>query len=334
MIDDSLVQEVVRDCLATHYGIRNCSLRRLPGENLNFLVTSGTRRRYVCKVVGDEVPPGVVEMEDAAIEHAVSRGFRLDLPKIVENNFNNLETGIHLHKNELYRLRLLHFIDGEILSSMSDISKNLSKNIGASLAEFCNLMTGFGHPAALRDHRWNLVTAGQHEKTVRQFNGREKRALLTWAYAGWAGVAGRLERLRWQFIHGDAHDENWVVNQGRVTGLIDFGDSCHNPAVCDLAICLAYLMMRGSDPLPVAAAVTEGYREVRALSTDELAVLFPLTCARLAVSLCVSRERRAVDTSNPNWFVSEGPAWRLLGQLRALGAGEFLKRLAIGSISS
>lgn len=327
MIDESLLQEVVRDCLATHYGIRRCSLRRLAGENLNLLVTTGTRRRFVCKIVGDEVPPGVVEMEDAAIEHAVSRGFRLELPKILENGFSNLETGIKIPQNGLYRLRLVYFLEGTILSSMSDISISLLKNVGTALAEFCNVMKDFGHPAAHRDHRWNLVTAGQHEKTVRQFGDREQRTLLAWAYAGWGGVGGRLDRLQWQFIHGDAHDENWMVDDGQITGLIDFGDSCHNPAVCDLAICLAYLMMRGRDPLPIAAAVSEGYQQVRALSTDELATLFPLICARLAVSLCVSRERRAIDPSNPNWFVSERPAWRLLGQLQALGPGKFLKSL-------
>ena len=118
-----------------------------------------------------------------------------------------------------------------------------------------------------------------------------------------------------------------MVEDGRVTGLIDFGDCCYNPAVCDLAICLAYLMMRGPEALPVAAAVSEGYQGLRVLAPDELEVLYPLICARLAVSLCVAKERTAIDPSNPNWFGGEESAWRLLGQLQAIGRDEFLKIL-------
>lgn len=94
MIDEPTLQAIVRDCLASHYGIEDSSLRRLPGENLNYLVTSGSGRRYVCKIVGDEVPREIVELENAAIEHAVSKGFRLSLPKIMENKVMNLKTGI------------------------------------------------------------------------------------------------------------------------------------------------------------------------------------------------------------------------------------------------
>jgi len=326
-MDDPALEEIVLDCLAKNYGIQNGSLRRLPGENLNFLVTSGTGGRYVCKIVGDDVSRAVVEMENAAIEYAVSSGFRLDLPKILENRNNKLETRIEIHKNDLYRLRIIHFIEGDTLSSMSDISEDLLQSIGKSLARFCKLMQGFDHPAARRDHRWNLATAGRHEKTIGRFGGREQRDLLAWAFRGWRGAQGCFDSLHWQFVHGDAHDENWMVEQGRVTGLIDFGDCCHNPAICDLAICLAYLMMRGPEPLPIATAVCTGYREVRALAADELTVLYPLICARLAVSLCVAMERKAIDPSNPNWFDGEESAWRLLGQLRALGPDEFLKGL-------
>jgi Ser/Thr protein kinase RdoA (MazF antagonist) len=245
----------------------------------------------------------------------------------LKNRYNKLETGIKLHKNDLYRLRVMHFIEGSTLSSMSDISINLLQSVGKSLARFCKVMQGFDHSAAHRDHRWNLATAGRHEKTVQRFGGREERRLLAWAFRGWRGAQSRFDSLHWQFVHGDAHDENWMVEQGRLTGLIDFGDCCYNPAICDLAICLAYLMMRGPEPLPIATAVSEGYREARALAAEELAVLYPLICARLAVSLCVALERKAIDPSNSNWFGGQEAAWRLLRQLRALGQDEFLKGL-------
>jgi Ser/Thr protein kinase RdoA (MazF antagonist) len=42
--------------------------------------------------------------------------------------------------------------------------------------------------------------------------------------------------------------ENILVRGDRVTGLLDFGDNCFNPVVCDLAICLAYVKMDPDNP--------------------------------------------------------------------------------------
>jgi Ser/Thr protein kinase RdoA (MazF antagonist) len=221
----------------------------------------------------------------------------------------------------------MSFLDGKPLSSITDISVNLFKNAGEAVALYNQAMRDFDHPAARRDHRWNLATAGRHELGVAGFDEPDRRSLLKWAFRGWHAMRGRLERLPWQFIHGDAHDENLLVQGERVSGLVDFGDCGHNPAICDLAICLTYLMMRDSDPLFVAAVVTEGYRSVRPVSGAELAALYPLICARLAVSLCVARERAAIDPTNPNWFGDVKSTWLLLQRLREIGDQTFIKGL-------
>jgi Ser/Thr protein kinase RdoA (MazF antagonist) len=329
-MENSLVHKIVLECLASNYGLEG-SLDRLPGENLNFLVTAANDRRYVLKIVDQDMPPAVVEMEFAAIEHAVAAGFKPRLPQIYENKYGKIETGIKLPINGLYRARLITFLGGKDMASISDISIYLLKNVGETVASFNQVMQDFEHPAAHRDHRWNLASAGRHEDKIRLFSDPGERELLAWAYQGWRTAECRFAGLPHQFIHGDAHDENLLVEGGRVTGLIDFGDCCYNPTICDLAICMTYLMMRGPDPLSIAAAVANGYRQIRALSSVELAVLYPLICARLAVSVCVANERKAIDPSNPNWFGGEELAWKLLERLRALGPGSFDAALRYGS---
>jgi Ser/Thr protein kinase RdoA (MazF antagonist) len=315
------LEQLVGECLAANYGVRG-QLERLPGENLNFLVLIDGIKQYVFKIVDEHMPPAVVELEFAAIEHAVRAGFPLRLPRVIGNRFGNIETGIDIHLNGSYRARLIEFIDGTDLSAISGISENMLRNVGRTVAGFNRVMHDFDHPAARRNHRWNLAEAAQHRDKIRLIAEREKRELLVWAYAAWEGLRERLPELPWQFIHGDAHDENVLMDGERVTGLIDFGDCCHNPTVCDLATCVTYLMMRG-DPLRIAQVIVEAYREVRSLSTAETQCLYPLICGRLAVSLCIANERKAIDPHNPNWFGGEGRTWLLLDRFRALGQPAF-----------
>jgi Ser/Thr protein kinase RdoA (MazF antagonist) len=199
----------------------------------------------------------------------------------------------------------------------------LLKNVGTSLADFNQVMKNFHHPAAVRDHRWNLVHAGRHRGGLKGVEPVEKRLMLQQAFDEFSAVETGLNRLPFQFIHGDANRENILVEGERVSGLVDFGDCLENPVVCELAIGLVYLMMDSDRPLENAAAVVRGYHERRPLDDGELAMLYPLACARLAVSLSIAARRRAIDPGHPNWFSSEASAWRLLAFLQKAGPGTF-----------
>ncbi len=315
------IREIVRAEIREKYG-REGTLSRLPGENLNYLVNGGDGHFTIAKVAGSDLPKEVVEMEFAALEHAEKAPLGLDLPKIIKNLNGNIETRIKFPDNEVKRLRLLNYIGGDNLSESVDISDDLRFDLGKSLALFDQTLAGFDHPAAHRKHRWDLADATQHEGKLELIHDPERRALLQWAFAQFTeNTLPLLATLPWQFIHGDGNPENIRITEGRVSGLLDFGDSCYNPAVCELAVCLAYQMMDVLDPMEAAKHVISGYESVRPLSVAERAVLMPLVCTRLMVSICVAAERRTIDANNSNWFVTEAPAWRLLEWLRENIAG-------------
>jgi Ser/Thr protein kinase RdoA (MazF antagonist) len=311
------VEKTILQCLSENYGLDG-KLTRLSGENLNYLLTSNHGDQLVVKIVDDDMPAEVVEMESEALKYAFSSGFPLKLPKIVENKHEKLETGISLRINTSERLRMIEFINGIEIENITDISEELLKNVGKTIAEFDQAMLGFTHPAAHRSHRWNLAETGQHLDKVSLVDDPEKRALLQWGFDQWLRVENLLQGLPWQYIHGDLNRENILVDHGRISGLVDFGDGCFNPTVCDLAIALTYFMMEREDPLEPARILIVGYEEIRVLEAPERFVLIPLVCGRLAASIAISHQRRLIDPENPNWFSSEQPAWRLLGQVREL----------------
>ena len=81
--------------------------------------------------------------------------------------------------------------------------------------------------------------------------------------------------------------------QRRVLGIVDLGDMLESVVIADLAIACAYAMQGKPDPLAAAALVVAGYHAEHPLTEPELAVLFPLICIRLAVSVVNSAEQRA-----------------------------------------
>ena len=327
-MSNAYVLRVIRECLKANYGITG-KLKRLSGENLNYLVTTATGRKYVAKLVDEDMPSEVVSLTAELIEYAIRKGVEFELPKIMENKNGNIETRINIDSNEAIHMHLMQFIEGTVLHDITDISDSLLSDSGRVLAVLDSALADFDHPAAHRNHRWNLATAGQHRDSIRLLGEPEQRELLGWAFDTWERkAAANFHELPHQVIHGDAFSENLLVRGERVTGLVDFGDCCYNPTICELAICLAYLMMKRGDPVPTAALITRGYHEVRPLSAAELDVLLPLVCGRLAVTLAVSAQRKLIDPDNPNWFEDEGPARRLIRKLRSVGVDAARDRLA------
>jgi len=309
--------EVVLEAIREHYGIEGI-LTRLPGENLNYLVEAQDGRKWVAKIADQDHPAGFIEMEHAALLRAKAAQLGLLFPQIIENIHGKIETGIFIQNKSDNRLRLLDYVPGTNWSDYPDISTEMRFDLGQVLARFDRALAGFDHPQAHRKHRWDLADAGQHRGKVDLIREPEKHQMLAWAFGQWTNHASPfLSALPWQYIHGDGNPENIRIVDGKVTGLLDFGDSCYNPRVCELAICLAYQMMDQKDPWAVAEVVIAGYESLSRLSAAEKAVLEPLVCGRLAVTLSVAAERHQIDAGNTNWFVSVAPAWDLLEKLRA-----------------
>ena len=73
------IERAIAEHLFRYYGVKG-SLERLAGQNLNHLVSAESGERFVSKIVGEDEPGGVSDMEFALLEHAKKAGFPLDLP--------------------------------------------------------------------------------------------------------------------------------------------------------------------------------------------------------------------------------------------------------------
>ena len=294
------------------YGIQG-NIRRLAGENENYQITPAHGKPYVLKLADATTPASTVHMEYRLVETLVKNKFPVQLPRIIP-----CRTGEPLAVSSPLRGRLLEFVTGTAWCKKQPASPQRRHHLGELIAHM-NLILARLDPnavnavAAKRTHHWDLARADRHRDKISIIPRARHRRILEQVFLNFTALAApKLPGLPHAFIHGDLNDDNVMVQGERVSGILDFGDWLFNPRICDLAIALAYHVLDEASPLEAGAEIVKAYNALCPLTRNERFVLFPLVCARLAVSVIISQERRAKDPHHDAWFVSEERAWKCL----------------------
>src|SRR5204863_3823677 len=122
---------------------------------------------------------------------------------------------------------------------------------GVTVARLGRAMRGFFHPAAGYPIQWNIARALDLRPLAGHVAEPDRRALVELVLDRFeANVAPALPALRAQVIHNDMSLDNVLVDdEGRITGITDFGDMTHASLVCDLAVTLADVLDGRPDSL-------------------------------------------------------------------------------------
>src|SRR5215472_7281591 len=303
------------------YGLE-ATARALPGEyDDNFHLTAADGRAFVLKVMHPAREPFFIDLQCKALVHLAERAPRLPLPRVVPNRRGEFSCEITTTDGPKRQVWLLSFLQGTVLAGVRPHSPELLRDLGRFLGEMDAALQSFEHPAAHRELKWDSSRALWIKEHISEIEGAERRALAEKFLALYeAEVAPRLPRLRRSVIYGDANDYNVLVSDPwpqprKIAGVVDFGDMHHGLTVSEAAIAAAYAVLGKTDALKTAAEVVAGYHRAFPLQEEELAVLFPLLAARLAVSVTNSAHRKHVKPDDAYVTVSEAPAWEALERL-------------------
>lgn len=234
-------------------------------------------------------------------------------------------------------VRLLTWVAGKPLALVKPHSEPLLVNLGRAVGELDRAMEGFEHPAMYRPFPWDLARTTETLASAEQpFRGTGhasaeypfRAALLERILTRFReAVAPVLPSLRRHVVHDDWNDYNVLVRTGRpdvsprrgadsreltpVT-VVDFGDMVHSIVVADLAVAAAYAILDKPDPIGAAAAVVRGYHETHPLEEREVAILFDLIRARLAISVAMAARQGAAAPANEYLQISQRQVWTTL----------------------
>jgi 4-aminobutyrate aminotransferase-like enzyme/Ser/Thr protein kinase RdoA (MazF antagonist) len=273
--------------------------RALPGElDRNYAVG-----RHVLKLHAPGTDAAWLDLQDAAMEHVAGRTGDVATPQLLRTRDGaaRVDTGEGV-------ARVLTWLPGMPWAEAPGHDAEALASLGRAVAALDAALADFEHPALDRPLRWNMMRAAE-------LRGADARA-----DAVLARFADRLEpallALPAQAIHNDANEHNVLVgDDGRVCGLIDFGDLCRAPRACGLAVACAYAMTALAVPEREVLPLVAGYHEVAPLAPEELVLLPDLIRTRLAMSVAMAARQRREQPDNEYLLISQDAITALLTRL-------------------
>jgi len=164
-----------------------------------------------------------------------------------------------------------------------------------------------------RQFEWDIQYLDLNKRFISDIPEAKDRKIVKYFFQQFEeNVRPLYPTLRKQIIHNDANEWNVITQDGRVSGIIDFGDIAHSFLINELAIAITYSCYNKKKPLYWASIIVESYHKKLPLNENELQVLYYLIAARLCISVCNSAHSKILSPDNSYTSVSENSAWSLL----------------------
>ena len=328
--------EIAESLLHKHYGLLG-ALTPLDGdEDDNFLLQSNDGIKYTFKLMHIGCTAAAVALPCAVLQHLDD--LSINIPRVIPSLEKKPFESIYLEGNQRY-IWLLSWCPGTLLVKFSPHCASVYESFGKTLAIIDRALNNFTHPAMHLQTIWQLPHAMESVHKVDAIEG-EVREIAGEIFRHFEqNVKGKLAALPHGVIHNDANDYNVLVNTKEgdaiVDGLFDFGDSCWQPVICDVAIALAYLIHREEDPLAVCASFLQSYNTINPLSGPELELMFDLIQIRLAVTVAISSHRQKLEPDNQYIVLSQQPSKDALVSLNQISheTAENIFRQACGLLA-
>ncbi|WIA22776.1 hypothetical protein OEZ86_009731 [Tetradesmus obliquus] len=354
-----------------HWGLHVLSVKELGSyEDRNFLVTVAAgdaaqqqpqqqqqqQQQRVLKVTNavHSSIPGFLEAQNSLFGHLGFHGLRCPAaePTLADSR---LIVGEQL-AGGASKVRLLKFVPGDTLKGSSK-SPQLLRSVGRYLARLDAALVEFWHPGIRPTHDWAIERVLDAVQQFRHLlpDAAKRAAAQKVAELFQQLVLPAAGQLRKQLIHGDANENNIIVDPAsqQVAALIDWSDAMVAWLVAEVAIAAAYvLLMTMTEHQPDAAAgaaaaaaaeqaltaedaalqaaahVVAGYHQQQPLTDQEWGLLPVLMAGRLMQSTLIGTYTISREPGNAAYVMpDEQERWRCLDLLLTSPPAEVAARL-------
>ncbi|WP_027488852.1 aminotransferase [Allorhizobium undicola] len=295
--------EQAANLLEIHYGLRGDVSELGSQQDRNFLLRAGGQA-FVLKICRGDYALAELEAQNAALRHLAAKpdAPRVPLPLPSLSGGEIVEAELD---GQACHVRLLEFLEGEVLTRRKHLPVETVEAMGAISARMTLALGDFDHPGLERDLQWDLRHAGPVALHLLTSVTDQKRRddVAKAMIVAMRHLKPLTGELRVQATHHDITDDNVLARPdaaGRLipTAVIDFGDLVKSWLVADLAMtCAALLHHADGDPFYVLPAI-RAFNALNPLTQAERQALWPLIVSRAAVLVASSEQQLAIDPDN------------------------------------
>ncbi|XP_062927003.1 hydroxylysine kinase-like isoform X1 [Mobula hypostoma] len=350
LVKPSLNETQVVELVGQLYGLKVSEVQPMPSyDDQNFHIqvaetqASGDHRRsYVLKVLNatDSQDADLVEVQTRVMMFLKQKGFPAptSIPT-TDGRIMSLETINSGQEYKTHMVRLLTYLPGIPLQQIPADPPILYK-VGQTLAQINKVLKEFQHPKLKSLQRdsfdWKLTNIHQLNKYLYTLKDSERKVVEQIIQQILEKVLPNIKSFNESINHGDFSHTNVLVqprhssadrsNPGHlqqeldISGILDFSDMNCGYYVCDLAICIMYMMLDNNDPMHVGGHILAGFESEIPLSPQERGALYLLVLGRFAQSLVIGRYVVQFYPDNEEYLMTTSKTgWMLLHQLWELG---------------
>ena len=279
-----LPQRVLAEFARETYGLQG-RWSRLEGErDQNFRVMDENGTGWVFKLCHPDEGDTVLACQALALDHIAVADPALPIPRLRRSRTGGALPRIS-HRGRSYPVMMLSWLPGHVVEEAA-LSAEALYELGRLLARLGRAMRGFvnGAPAA-RNLVWDTRHVGKLGNQVANLSEEDRPLAEEILERHRKVTAPAMLRMRSQIIHGDVHPFNCLMDDnGRISGIIDFGDIVHGPLVLDLANAVADFLGPGRDNTASIFELVRGYASVTPLEEQEADALLDLVEVRLLLT--------------------------------------------------
>ncbi len=293
------IERVVQD----GYGLSVLEQRRLGGEvDQNVWIRTRGGLEFLFKASVGQVDDSL-RWQEKVLLHLERAAPHLPVPRLVAARSGATMLAVEVADTPVV-IRLLTWMPGKILADLPELPDYLLFELGVVAARLTQALADIEAGHFNDSHHWDIRKSREAVDAALSFvSDDDDRRCVNELMRRFDGVAPHLSPLPTGVVHHDLNDfnvlaapdvnERWVI-----TGVIDVNDSMFTIRVAELAIAVAYAMLRQADPLSAAVLVVEGFNSVVPLDEQEIKVVFPLAGARLCVN-ATTWKRRTSESHHP-----------------------------------
>lgn len=304
----------VKNVLEQYYNLQTITHSSLEGyDSINYKVESKQGTFVLKQQSYSDETFAILQAENAVLARLSSlKDYDFPIPT---PSFNN--ELIVVDNDQIYRL--LSFIEGDFLGDVPHKTE-LMHSIGTFLGQLDKELEGYHHSAIVgKETQWDLKSFKSNHQYLKYISNPKERNIVAYFFMQFDEHVYPIQhQLRKSVIYNDANHWNVLTQNGKLSGVIDFGDMCYSWLINEVAIALTYVMMDKADPLAIAAPLIKGYQSVYPLNEQELDILYYLIAARLCTSVCNSAFAKTLKPDSEYITISEKPARDLLHKWLAI----------------